>query len=161
RDSVVPLAIAALLLYIVLFWRLGAASLWDPDEGHYAVTTFEMIASRNWLVPTFNNEPFFDKPIFFHWLQSLPMLALGPSDEGFRTPRPVSALLLVAFTAWFAATIAGRQVGMVAALLLGCNPSVFALARYAILDMPFVACLFGAASVLTVAMVQQRRRLQY
>src|SRR5262249_17325992 len=113
RDwSLLPaLAATALMLYIVLFWRLGAASLWDPDEGHYAVTTYEMLVSRNWLVPTFNDQPFFDKPIFFHWLQGLPILALGPTEAALRVVPALSALLPVAITAWFAATIGGRGVG--------------------------------------------------
>jgi len=31
-----PYVFWAVLLFVVLFWRLGAPSFWDPDEAHYA-----------------------------------------------------------------------------------------------------------------------------
>ena len=58
----VPLA-AALVLFVVLFWRLGAPSFWDPDEAHYAETTRELITTGDWLAPYYNDQPFFDKPL--------------------------------------------------------------------------------------------------
>ena len=42
------LILAGFLLFIVLFWRLGAPAFWDPDEAHYAETTREMIATGDW-----------------------------------------------------------------------------------------------------------------
>src|SRR6187549_2576712 len=72
------------LLFVVLFWRLGAATFWDPDEAHYAQTSVELIASGDWLAPYYNAQPFFDKPILFHLLQSIPMRALGPTEGAAR-----------------------------------------------------------------------------
>jgi len=37
--------LATALVFVVLFWRLGTPTFWDPDEAHYAETTREMIAS--------------------------------------------------------------------------------------------------------------------
>jgi 4-amino-4-deoxy-L-arabinose transferase-like glycosyltransferase len=36
---------AARLIFVVLFWRLGTPTFWDPDEAHYAEITWEMIAT--------------------------------------------------------------------------------------------------------------------
>src|SRR5947199_10616737 len=58
-------AIAA-LLFTVLFWRLGEATFWDPDEAHYAETTRELITSGDWWAASYNEQVFFDKPILFH-----------------------------------------------------------------------------------------------
>jgi 4-amino-4-deoxy-L-arabinose transferase-like glycosyltransferase len=55
------------LLFVVLFWRLGVPTFWDPDEAHYAQTSRELIDTRDWLAPYYNQGPFFDKPILFHW----------------------------------------------------------------------------------------------
>ena len=55
--------------WIVVFWRLGYASLLDPDEAHYAELTREMLHSGSWLVPLLDGKPFIDKPVLFHWLQ--------------------------------------------------------------------------------------------
>ena len=149
------------LLFVVLFWRLGAATFWDPDEAHYAQTSVELIASGDWLAPYYNAQPFFDKPVLFHLLQSIPMRVLGPTEGASRLVPAVAALALVGTTWWVGVTLGSAEIGLVAALLLTVNPSVFALTRYAILDTVFTAFLFGGAAMLTVAALRNRPRLQY
>src|SRR3954467_4863224 len=62
-----PLAIlSTAIIFVVLFWRLGEPTFWDPDEAHYAETTREMIASSDWAAPFYNERPFFDKTVLFH-----------------------------------------------------------------------------------------------
>ena len=68
------------MVFVVLFWRLGAPTFWDPDEAHYAETTRELIETGDWLAPYYNEQPFFDKPILFHWLQGIPMALAGPNE---------------------------------------------------------------------------------
>jgi 4-amino-4-deoxy-L-arabinose transferase-like glycosyltransferase len=68
-------------VYVVLFWRLGVPTFWDPDEAHYAQTSREMIASGDYLAPYYNDEPFFDKPALFHMLQAAAMVVLGPTNS--------------------------------------------------------------------------------
>jgi 4-amino-4-deoxy-L-arabinose transferase-like glycosyltransferase len=155
------LGACACLLYIVAFWRLGAVTFWDPDEAHYAETTREMIASGDWFAPYYNSVPFFDKPIYFHWLQAVPMMAAGPTEAAARLVPAIAQVALVATTGWLGVQLASPAVGLMAALLLACNPGVFGLARYAILDAPFTACLFGGVSLLAVAAVKGRRRLEW
>ena len=155
------LAASALVLFVVLFWRLGAPSFWDPDEAHYAETTRELIDTGDWLAPYYNDRPFFDKPILFHWLQGLAMKVAGPSELGARLFPALAALALIGVTAWLGVTLVSKDAGMVAALLLATNPAVFALARYAILDTVFTAFLFGGAALVTVAALQRRPRLQW
>jgi 4-amino-4-deoxy-L-arabinose transferase-like glycosyltransferase len=161
RLSFVEAAAAAGLLFVVLFWRLGATSFWDPDEAHYAQTTRELIATGDWWAPYYNEQPFFDKPILFHQLQAIAMLAFGANELGSRIVPALAALALVLFTGWLGARLVSRDVGVVAALLLAVNPGVFGLARYAILDTLFTAFLFAGAGLLAVAALQGRRGLQW
>jgi 4-amino-4-deoxy-L-arabinose transferase-like glycosyltransferase len=151
----------ALLAFTVLFWRLGAASFWDPDEAHYAQTTQELIATGDWLTPYYNDQPFFDKPILFHLLQAVPMQVLGPTETAARLVPALAALATIGLTWWLGAALASGDVGFVAALLLTTNIGVFALARYAILDTVFTAFLFGGVALLAVAALKDRPRLQY
>src|SRR5437016_1446551 len=74
----------ALVIWIVLFWRLGYPSFWDPDEAHYAQTSREMLQAHNWLVPTYDGQPFFDKPVLFHWLQMMSFSMLGANEFAAR-----------------------------------------------------------------------------
>ena len=149
------------LIFIVLFWRLGAPSFWDPDEAHYAQTSRELIQSGDWLAPFYNHQPFFDKPVLFHVLQALPMRLLGPSELAARMVPALAAFALILTTWWLGTVLASADVGFLAALLLTISPAVFALSRYAILDTLFTALLFGGVSLLTVAALRDRPRLQY
>ena len=149
------------ILFVVLFWRLGATSFWDPDEAHYAETTRELISTGDWWAPYYNEEPFFDKPIFFHQMQGAAMLVFGENELGARMVPALAALALVLFTAWLGRVLVSVDVGIAAALLLAINPGVFGLARYAILDTVFTACLFGGVGLLAVAALRDRPALQY
>jgi 4-amino-4-deoxy-L-arabinose transferase-like glycosyltransferase len=157
----VPLAASALVLFVVLFWRLGAPSFWDPDEAHYAETTRELITTGDWLAPYYNDQPFFDKPIFFHWLQAVPMAIAGPTEVAARLVPALAALALVGVTAWVGITLLSADVAIVASLLLATSPAVFALARYAILDTVFTLFVFSGAGLVSVAALHRRPRLQW
>jgi 4-amino-4-deoxy-L-arabinose transferase-like glycosyltransferase len=157
-----PVLVATLVIvFVVLFWRLGAPSFWDPDEAHYAETTRELITTGDWLAPYYNDQPFFDKPILFHWLQAIPMAVAGPTELAARLIPALAALALVGVTAWVGSALLSADVGIVAALLLATSPAVFALARYAILDAVFTTFVFGGAGLVSVAAVGRRPRLQW
>jgi 4-amino-4-deoxy-L-arabinose transferase-like glycosyltransferase len=158
-----PLRVAALvaLLFVVLFWQLGSASFWDPDEAIYAETSREMLRTGDWLAPYYNEQPFFDKPILFYWLQAAGMAVAGQNELGARLAPAIAAVGLVAATAWLGAALVSFEVGFVAALLLAASPPVFGLAHYAILDMTFTAFLFAGVSLVTVAALRDRPHLQW
>ena len=151
----------AALLFVVLFWRLGAASFWDPDEAHYAEASRELLRSGDWLAPYYNEQPYFDKPVLFYWFQAAGMAVAGQNETGARLASAIGAVVLVATTFWLGAALVSFDVGFVAALLLAASPPVFALARYAILDMIFTAFLFGGVSLIAVAALKDRPRLQW
>ena len=151
----------ALLLFVVLFWRLGAPTFWDPDEAHYAETSREVLRTGDWLAPYYNEQPFFDKPILFHWFQAASMAITGTDEFGARLAPALGALALIAITAWLGTVLVSSEVGFVAALLLAASPAVFGLARYAILDTIFTAFLFGGVSLITVAALKDRPHLQW
>jgi 4-amino-4-deoxy-L-arabinose transferase-like glycosyltransferase len=149
------------LTFVVLYWRLGTPSFWDPDEAHYAQTTREMIQRGDWWAPFYNNQPFFDKPVLFHQLQAAAMLLFGQTELAARVVPATAALGLVLITFWFGVRIGGLDTGIVAALLLGASPGLFALARYAILDTLFTFFLFGGAALVAIAALDERPRLQW
>jgi len=161
RSTIARVCGVAALLFVVLFWRLGSPTFWDPDEAHYAETSREVITTGDWFAPYYNEQPFFDKPMLFHWLQAGTMTLLGPTELAARLVPAVAALALILITAWLGTALVSFDVGFVAALILAASPAVFALARYAILDTLFTAFLFGGASLVTVAALKDRPRLQW
>jgi 4-amino-4-deoxy-L-arabinose transferase-like glycosyltransferase len=150
-----------LLVWVALFWRLGQPTFWDPDEAHYAVTTRELLASGDWLAPTYNGDPFFDKPILFHDLQGAAMRIAGVNELGARVVPALAALALILTSWWVASSLARPDVAIATALFVTASPAVAALARYAILDSLFAALLFGAVGMLAVSAVASRPRLQW
>ena len=160
HDAALAL-LAATLAFVVLFWRLGTPTFWDPDEAHYAETTREMIATGDWSAPYYNEQPFFDKPVLFHLLQGTAMGLADDPETGARLVPALAALGLVAITVWFGTVMLSREVGIVAGLMLTACPGLFGLARYAILDTLFTMFMFGGAACLAVAALRDRPRLQW
>jgi 4-amino-4-deoxy-L-arabinose transferase-like glycosyltransferase len=149
------------LVFVVLFWQLGAPTFWDPDEAHYAETSREMIATGDWWAPHYNEQPFFDKPVLFHQLQALTMRLVRDPELGARLIPALGALGLIAVTVWFGAVVVSFDVGLTAGLILAANPGLFALSRYAILDSLFTFFLFGGCAALALAALRGRRGLQW
>src|SRR3954470_4783916 len=65
---------------------LGAASLWDIDEGLNAEAAREMFESGDWVVPTFNFKPRTAKPALLYWLQALSYQQFGVTEFAARLP---------------------------------------------------------------------------
>jgi 4-amino-4-deoxy-L-arabinose transferase-like glycosyltransferase len=155
------IALGVALLFVVLFFRLGAPTFWDPDEAHYAETSREMISTGDWWAPHYNAEPFFDKPVLFHQLQAAVMILFGPTEFAARLVPALAALALVGITVWFGASVVSPGVGLAAGVLLAASPGVFGLARFAILDTLFTTFLFGGAAAVAVAALRDRPRWQW
>jgi len=151
-----------LVIWVVVFWRLGYPSFWDPgDEAHYAQASREMLASGNWLVPTYNGHLFPDKPVLFYVLQILAYKALGPTELAARLVPALSAVALLGVVAWFGRRLFRSSAGTLGALMLATLPATFALSSYAILDMTFTAFVFAGLSLIVVAALDDRPRLQW
>ncbi|MEO7190999.1 MAG: glycosyltransferase family 39 protein [Vicinamibacterales bacterium] len=152
----------ALVVWVVVFWRLGFPSFWDPgDEAQYAQASREMLANGNWLVPTYNGRLFPDKPPLFYLLQILAYCALGPTEFAARLVPALSAVGLFVGVIWFERRLFGPRTGTLGALMLAVLPATFALSSYGILDMTFTAFVFTGFALLTVAALHARPRLQY
>lgn len=149
------------VIWVVVFWRLGYASLLDPDEAHYAELTREMLRAKQWLVPLLDGSPYIDKPFLFHWLQGLSVLLFGPTEFAFRLPSALGAVALILTTWWLGAALFSRAIGESAALMVATVPATFALASIGMIDMVNTAFLFGAVAFLLVAAFRRRARLQY
>src|SRR4051794_16471535 len=69
------------VVWILVFWRLGYPSFWDPgDEAQYAQASREMLRGGHWLVPTYNGRLFADKPVLFFFLQMLSYPGFGVNE---------------------------------------------------------------------------------
>jgi 4-amino-4-deoxy-L-arabinose transferase-like glycosyltransferase len=84
------LLLAALIGF---FSNIGNAPLFDLDEGAFTEATREMLTSGNWVLPTLNGEPRYDKPILIYWLQGASVKLFGFNEGALRLPSALCALL--------------------------------------------------------------------
>ena len=77
-------------LLIAFLLRLGAAPLFDVDEGAFSEAT-RMFERGDFLSTYLNGEHRFDKPILV-WLQALPIWRWGPPDGRSALPSALAAI---------------------------------------------------------------------
>ncbi len=71
-------------------WLTTRSSLFDRDEPRFARAALEMLASHNWLYPTFEGELRADKPIFAYWLMASAMKLFGATAWAARAASPIA-----------------------------------------------------------------------
>lgn len=134
-----------------LFFQLGRAALFEPDEGRNAEKAREILVLNDWITPHENFHPVLDKPIFLYWLIALSYKLFGISEWAARLPSALAALGGLAVLYGFARTHWGFWPALWAGLILLTSLEFFVLARVVIFDMPLtffltvVLCAFYQA----------------
>ncbi len=128
-----------LLLWVgiisALFYQLGAAALFEPDEGRNAEKAREILVLKDWVTPHENFHPVLDKPIFFYWIIALAYKLFGVSEWAARLPSVLAALGCIAIVYRFAYALWGRWTALWSVLILLTCVEFFVLARVVIFDM--------------------------
>lgn len=141
-----PLAIGAVLASF--FWMLGAAPLFDVDEGAFSQATMEMFQRGDFLSTTLNGQPRYDKPILVYWLQAAAVAVLGPTEWAFRLPSAICGVVWGFLTYAFTRRFFGENTGQLAAVVLATSIGVFIIGRAAtadaLLNLLIAAAMFAA-----------------
>lgn len=159
--SRLPYLALALLCGVLFFWRLGAVPLMGLDEGLYAECSREMLASGDYVVPTCNGGPFFDKPPIVYWLQAASMRAIGVNSLGARLPSAIEELLLVALTVFLGTKLFSRRAGLMAGFALASSLLAAGLARMAILDAAFALAITASLGAFLLAYLKLAPKWTY
>jgi 4-amino-4-deoxy-L-arabinose transferase-like glycosyltransferase len=141
-------AVLLLLASLTFLTGLGRTAIQDSDEAYYAEAGREMLASGDWLIPTYNFEPRLNKPILLYWLIAGTYRAVGVGEAAARFWPALSGLgmAVVAFLAgsrWI-----GHGRGLVAGAIVATSFGVVPFARQSLPDMPlafFVSVSIWAA----------------
>ncbi len=148
---------------------LGQLALTDNTESRYGGIAREMARSGDWITPwtgaggaavrelarssgsvtpwTYANGdlmPFWGKPPLQFWLTAISYRAFGVSEFSARLPSFLVALALVAATICFAAGLWGRNVAVLAGIVLATSLALLVLSGACELDVPLTAGASGA-----------------
>lgn len=140
RAAPAPLALRAAVLVWALavgglfVARLGAAPLFDVDEGAFSEATRELLASGDYGSTTLNGAPRFDKPILVYWLQAASVSAFGLGEGPLRLPSALCAFAWCLAIAAFAWPRLGPRAALLAGTIAATSAGVLAIGRAATAD---------------------------
>ncbi len=77
------------------FISLGSASIWDANEAFYVETPREMIEAHDYINPSFNYLPRFNKPVLSYWIVAGFYKLFGVSVAVQRFPIAIGALVII------------------------------------------------------------------
>jgi 4-amino-4-deoxy-L-arabinose transferase-like glycosyltransferase len=134
--------VKALLLVLLaaavvpFFVRLADSSIWDANEAYYVETPREMLESGDYLNPSFNYEPRFNKPVLSYWIVAGMYRVFGVSIAVERLGIAALAMIMIV-AAWFLARAASSHslAPPLAALGLAVGPRFFMFSRRIFVDM--------------------------
>ena len=146
---------------LVLWLLLGAAiapyfvglddsSIWDANEAFYVETPREMLERGDFVSPSFNYEPRFNKPVLSYWIVAGFYRMFGISPGVQRLPIALAAVALIAVAFFLArAAFPGSQdragrldAALWAALGLAITPRLLMFSRRIFIDI-YIAMFMG------------------
>ena len=154
----VPLLLAAAIP--VFFLGLGANSIWDANEAFYVETPRQMLATGDYISPSFNGEPRFNKPVLSYWVVAAFYHVFGESVAAERLAIAAGAMGLL----WAVFTI-GRALrlpdtGVLAALMLATAPRIVFFSRRIFIDVYITMFMAMALACFTMSeRFPERRRV--
>jgi 4-amino-4-deoxy-L-arabinose transferase-like glycosyltransferase len=148
----------AALAYLI---DLGGSSIWDANEAYYVETPREMLERGDWVNPTFNYEPRFNKPVLAYWIVGGLYKVFGVS-VGVERMAIAGLAVAMLIAAWFLGRAASLHPAapVLAAIGLAVNPRFFMFARRILIDVMLAA--FMTLILLCFALAErypERRRL--
>ncbi len=114
------------------------------DEALYAAAAREMLERGDWIVPSFNYEPRYQKPILSYWLIGAAYQLFGVNEAAARLPSLVFGAALCALVFALGRKLGDRATGFAAGLVMATNFATVGLSRVVMTDVILCACITAA-----------------
>ncbi len=139
--------LVAAVTAIVMFTNLGGPRLWDRDEPRNAGCAREMLASGDWVVPTFNAKLRTHKPVLLYWGIMSAYSVLGVSEFSARLPSALAAVGTTLCTWFIGRRLFGPRAGVWAAIALASSLMFGVAGRAATPDSVLIFCTTLATAI--------------
>ena len=120
---------------LLLFLGLDASTIWDANEAFYVETPRQMVLSGDYVNPSFNGQPRFNKPVLSYWIVAAFYQVFGVSVWAQRMAIALGAIGIAAAGFVIARVIWSARAGWIAALVLLSAPRVVFFARRIFIDI--------------------------
>jgi 4-amino-4-deoxy-L-arabinose transferase-like glycosyltransferase len=144
----------------VYFVALGNSAIWDANEAFYVETPREMLEAGDYVNPSFNYLPRFNKPVLSYWIVLALYKLLWVSVAVQRFGIAIGAMVIIGCAYVIARAASGRAAGLWAAVALAASPRLMMFARRIFIDIWIAA--FLAVTLACFALAErypERRRL--
>jgi 4-amino-4-deoxy-L-arabinose transferase-like glycosyltransferase len=137
---------------------LGGVRLFDWDEINFAECSREMIALQDYLRVHIDFKPFYEKPPFFFWCQSLMMNVFGTNEFAARLPNAICGIITLVYLYNLGAKLHGQRFGILWSLAYLGSVTPHLYFRSGIID-PFFNLFIFAGLVNLIFASWKRERL--
>ena len=114
----------------MFFTSIGQVRLWDRDEPRNAGCAAEMLERGNYVVPIFNDELRFQKPVMLYWLMMSAYQVFGVNEFAARFWSALLGIGTVLFTYLIARRLFDATTALLAGVIL-CSSLMFCVAARA------------------------------
>lgn len=92
----------------------------NPHETVHCLNVREMLATHDWVIPTYGGRPWLERPPLPHWITALPASLFGAGEQvwTYRLGSHLAGILCVLMTAWMGAVWFGRNMGLLCGAVL-------------------------------------------
>ena len=146
-----------LLAALTFFAGLGRGAITDSDEAFYAESAREMVVSGDWITPSYNYEPRFQKPVLYYWVTAATYLIFGATEMAARWWAAMAGFGLVLVTAACGRRWYDESTGLLAGAIVATTFGYFSIGRMALPDLPLTFCITLAIWAALVATLEQER----
>jgi 4-amino-4-deoxy-L-arabinose transferase-like glycosyltransferase len=139
------------LLAIGWFATIQVRPMLDPDEGRYAEIPREMLASRDFVTPRFNDLKYFEKPPLQYWATAAVYALFGLTEWTSRAWSVGLAFACLPLVFVWVRRLYGDTAALTAVAALGVSPYFLVIGHLNLLDAAFTFWLTAAVLAFTLA----------
>jgi len=129
---------------VFLLWNLGGTYLTNWDEAWYAGISRNMFLRGNYIIPYWNNAPYFDKGPLYHWLSVFAFKIIPNWETAARLPSALAGIGCVILTYFLGKHLFSQKVGLVSSLVLASTVGFLFRSRTGNLDSLMVFLILAS-----------------
>ncbi len=155
------LVVLLALAVVPYFVGLGDSAIWDANEAFYVETPRQMVETGDYVNPSFNAAPRFNKPPLSYWVVAGFYRVFGVSVVTERVAITLGALTLILATVLIARRAFSLEAGLMAGLAVASAPRVVMFARRIFIDVWVTMFMALTLLFLVLAESQPERRRRH